>query len=56
MYYRDENGKIIEGYDGTDSSGSVCARTPTWLMVLLAIIFALFIIFLIYTYIKNKKN
>jgi hypothetical protein len=20
MYYRDENGKIIEGYDGTDSS------------------------------------
>jgi len=54
MYFRDENGKIIEGYDG-GSDVSNCTKTPLWVLILLIFLVVLFIIFLVYHYIKNKN-
>ena len=57
MYYRDENGKIMEGYDGSSKSSSKNKNDiPTWLIVTLVSILVLLIIFLVFSYIKNRSK
>ena len=55
MYYRDENGKIMEGYDGSSKNKNK-NDIPTWLIVTLVSILVLLIIFLIFSYIKNRSK
>jgi len=53
MYYRDENGKVIqEGYDG--SSSSVCGSTPLWAIILIVILLLALIGVSIYAFRKSS--
>ena len=54
MYYRDENGKIIqEGYDG---SSSVCGSTPLWAIILIVVLLVALIALAIYAFRKNNQS
>lgn len=53
MYYRDENGKVIqEGYDG--SSSSTCGSTPLWAIILIVILLLALIGVSIYAFRKSS--
>ena len=55
MYYRDENGKIIqEGYDG--SSSSTCGSTPLWAIILIVVLLVALIDLAIYAFRKNNQS
>ena len=55
MYYRDENGKIIqEGYDG--SSSSTCGSTPLWAIILIVVLLVALIALAIYAFRKNNHS
>ena len=54
MYYLDENGKIIEGYDGNSSftSGGI----PVWAIILIVVLLLALIGVSIYVYRKNNNQ
>lgn len=55
MYYRDENGKIMqEGYDG--SSSSTCGSTPLWAIILIVVLLVALIALAIYAFRKNNQS